>query len=211
LRLADTDAIVLTAGTAPILARKLGTPPPTTAAKVRQTVVQHRVGAAITAACALVALALIPALAPVVQEPPRPQVAQRGAVPTPTGPPPAQPLDTAVEPPLSPDTSPPMPRTERLMQEWRQPLPQPDKPWKLLTTNSALSHMRTPYTQARHVSEDACRAALEQVYGPLLKQWEHEIRLGAKGVKVSRTDGKYHWERLAAGQAVVNEAWCEKD
>jgi type IV secretion system protein VirD4 len=211
LRLADTDAIVLTAGTAPILARKLGTPPPTAAAKVRQTVVQHRVGAAITAACALVALALIPALAPVVQEPPRPQVAQRGAVPTPTGPLPAPPLDTAVEPPLRPDTTTPMPRTEPLLQEWRTPKPQPDKPWKLLTTNSAFSHMTTPYTQARHGSEDACRAALEQVYGPLLKQWENEIRLGVKGVKVSRTDGKYHWERLAAGQAVVNEAWCEKD
>jgi hypothetical protein len=42
-------------------------------------------------------------------------------------------------------------------------------------------------------------------------QWENEARLGVKGIKVSRTDVRFHWERLAAGQAVVNEAWCEKD
>jgi hypothetical protein len=227
LRLGDQAAVVLTAGTAPILARKLGTPPPTALAVVQQTVVQHRVGAAISVACALVALALIPALQPVVQTPPlpRPQVAQTGVVPTPlrTAPLPPQPAPTeaaatatspsaeASSDPTQTEALPSLLRKGQAGEHETPPLAHGDRPWRLMTTNSQLWGGSRPTTQGRYTDEHTCQLALDHPWRQLAKQWAHEQQLGQKGVVVWERDGRVHWERLAGGQQVMNEAWCEKD
>ena len=157
-------------------------------------VVQHRVGAALSLACGLVALALIPALQPVVSAPPlpRPQpvVAPAGLVPISTGP---------TRPVSSDDASPP-PHTAMA------PISQP---WHLRVNDTEWPGPQ-PMLQGKYDSHEACLTALQQRYGPTLQLLEQQAKGGVKHIKITRDPGKWRWETMVMGHQAIREAWCAK-
>jgi hypothetical protein len=80
-----------------------------------------------------------------------------------------------------------------------------------MLTNSSMPSNLQANPRGRYTTREACELAIEHPWGDMAKQWEHEAKLGQKGVVVWRRDGKLHWERIAGSQQVINEAWCEKD
>ena len=181
LRLDDTDALVLTAGTASILARKLGTPPPTPAVKVREVVVAHRGACAIAAVCLLVLAALVPALTPVLQQPPS-QVAQVAMDPTSPGP--RFPLTLA---PLDTPAA-PSPLTVITPSE-----SEPLVPWVLFVKDSAYGSQVQPLVHGRFATQEHCVAALEARFEPQVKLVEHPANR-FRQPQVRRAPGRYEWE-----------------
>jgi hypothetical protein len=201
-RLPFDMALVLHAGCAPVRARKLGVPQPSLPVRVWQSAVAHRETSATLAAAALVLLALIPALRPVVQQPPgaRPVVAQAPTLTQAT----LFPTPAAPTPPPQDDAS-----TRQALAQAAPPAEA--RPWKFMLTNSSMPSNLQANPRGRYTTREACELALEHPWGDMATQWEHEAKLGQKGVVVWRRDGKLHWERIAGSQQVINEAWCEKD
>jgi hypothetical protein len=147
--LGSSTALVLTAGCAPILARKLGVPQPSLPTRAWGTAMAHREACATVAGALLVLAALIPALAPVTQAPPVPQPQPVVAQPS-VGPPSA--------PPAAPSTRQAMATTAAAVPVWRL-------------------YMREPWHPTGHKSrtlapdfpnrETCMRALLEQAEGAL--------------------------------------------
>jgi len=223
LRLGDDAALVFLEGLPPIVGRKLGLPPISRLVQAGQWANAHRETAAGLAVAALLVLALHPLWSPLMRPPP-PQVAQGGLMlPVSTSPttPPPSPTEAAAaatspsaEVPSDPTHTEALPSLLRKVQAGQhatQPLAQGDRPWRLMSQRGPAWGLPGPTPQGRYTDEETCQRALESVWGSQAKQWENEARLGVKGIKVSREHGKLHWERLAAGQQVINEAWCEKD
>jgi hypothetical protein len=179
-------ALVLASGCAPILARKLGVPQPPLSTRTWRLALAHREVSATLAAAALLVLALIPALAPVLQSPPLPQtppVAQASVLP-------------AGGLPSAPSTAP------------AQVQPQP---WRLLMASvTKWSPEPRPVLRSRYATQDACLAGLDEQYGRLVSQYEAAIARGQRDWHTERVPGRLRWGKSTPGFPEANEAWCEE-
>ena len=201
------SALVLTAGGAPILASKLGVPQPSLPVRVWQTAVAHRETSATLAAAALVLLALLPALRPVVQQPPgaRPVVAQAPPLPQPVvaqAPPlpQASVFPTSAAPP--PTSAPPSPDAPV------RPAPATALPWSLWLRDKARGD--TPRAHTRYRTEADCLAGLALVDTQAVKVLEQPSSRVLTPV-IQREPGKRTWSYTAVGGPVAQAAWCEKE
>jgi len=202
LRLPQTAAVVVQAGAPPVMARKLGVPPPSTGAKARTFALAHRQGCAV-AACVLVVLACLwPALAPVWTAPPVPTLAMA---------PPSSPLPTVYA-----SVPPPLPVPPAVVPPVVVPEPEPPAPtWSLVfRTSDPVGRDGAFRVVARlpFASREACLHALTLRYEPRVQEAQQSAapRYG-RTVEVQRTEERLTWEiGNSVGQPPARfEAWCQ--
>lgn len=200
-RLEAQVALILTQGTPPIFAAKIGTPPATRTQRTLAAVLTHpgRCGA-LAAACFFV-WALSPLMS--LQFATTPSVQVAGVDPT-----------TVIVPTMSASVVPigispapiaftnPAPAT---------PSPPPPKLWQLWYSelNPGLNNAIIT-EQGRYENQVLCEQNLDARYGTKARSLEQKPWYGMRDVKVSQIGNKLRWEYVEARGKFVNESWCEK-
>jgi hypothetical protein len=224
--LPSESALVLASGCAPILARKLGVPQPPLSTRTWRLAMAHREVSATLAAAALVVLALIPALAPVLQSPPLPQtqpvVDQMRVLPAST-PPAAVPStapDAATPPPPAPaDGRQALPVFRKWDEEYARRAADREQekirlaPWVLTHTDSARPPAAQRIVEGHYVTQEECRAQLMKFFEPMIIWWDGQkskANAAIFGPQTSREPDRLTWSFLVSGKRQSHVAWCER-